>query len=286
MAFAQLAARQGGSAVTGSVYSVALPSSISAGQLLIAKMFVKGALGAATFPAGWNAFGGTNNGSDYFTPAYRFADGTETSPISVTGAASGNHHATWDVERWTGAHASTPPEAGTGVAASTANPNPPSLTPSWGTEDTLFEVLLGITNGSRTVSSYPTNYASNQNVQLNSDAADVAVISASRELNGSSDDPGTFTLSGSTTTLVQTIAIRPGVVLPTAEYSASQTLDDATVSATLTFTSQYSESQILDDVTQVATIELGAAYNEAVARFKRGGGEYRRVRVRRNRIRH
>jgi len=103
--------------------------------------------------------------------------------------------------------------AGSSTGASTADP--PSHTPSWSSEDTLW-IAFGIKNDApTTVSAYPTNYADNQDSDANTAAAGVSVGIATRELNtAGAEDPGTFTFSSSVAWAAITAAVRPGSSVP------------------------------------------------------------------------
>jgi hypothetical protein len=83
-----------------------------------------------------------------------------------------------------------------GAGDPSANPDAPSLSPSWGSADTLWLWGAAWDNATRTISSYPSSYTSNQ-VANNaaSSSAGVALAIASRELASSSTDPGTATIS-------------------------------------------------------------------------------------------
>lgn len=189
---------------------VTLPGSIVSGNLLIAMIACNSAT-TFTWPAGWTEFKDTGEDPG-FSAAYRFADGSEGASITVT--VSNTIRDTVHIAfRATGAHASTPPEITSVATSSTATPNPPSITPSWGAADTLFLAIAAVDRSSGvTLSAYPTNYA-----LYNTDKGHPTAGSTSggrlsmggRELNATSADPGTFTFSASHPASAHTIAIRP-----------------------------------------------------------------------------
>jgi hypothetical protein len=139
--------------------------------------------------------------------AKKNCDGTESGTVAFT--PSNTSARTWRARarRFSGASTTSDPEAGTNAAFSgVSTPDPPTVTPSWGSDD--IAVIAGAMESAsaRTVSSYPTNYATDQ-IQVGATVQNLA--SAVRALTGvSSENPGTFTLSGNSTGLAYTLAIR------------------------------------------------------------------------------
>lgn len=214
MAFPSTAAAPTATAFATSVTSmpVNMPSSIASGDLLIAFVHVRNA-GTWTLPSGWTDIstlsqggGGTVGKLNGF---YKIAAGTEsgttptwTSSIGTTGE--------WQTYRVTGWHGTTPPEATTTNGDASAA-NPPSLTPSWGADDTLWIALAGHSAGSTAAwSAGPSSYSGFQINGASSGGSAVSIASAYRQLNASSEDPGAYTVSGSNRFWSSgTIAIRP-----------------------------------------------------------------------------
>jgi hypothetical protein len=184
--------------------AVTIPGTFAAGDLLLIHHAVEDGAAVAT-PAGWvKRYAGTNLPSSVFF--YRWADGSEGGTVTVTSTGT-TAYAYWSA-RVVGADPAKNPEAGTVVEVTTANPNPPSLTPSWGSEKTLWLVALAA-QGTRTVSAYPANYTGNQSeVTSGTTATDARSAIATRELQAASEDPGTFTMSASGGTSVNTVAIK------------------------------------------------------------------------------
>lgn len=178
-------------------HTVSLPSGISDGDLLISIVITDGgSSGVTTFPAGWTKFvAQTVFNSMNLSIAWRDADGTEGASITVT--TSGSEQSAHITYRISGASdpTTTPPEGSTATGLSTT-PNPPSLSPSGGSDDYLWIAVGGI-NDSITISSYPTNYTDGVSINSNTSGGRVASIAARRELNASSEDPGVFTLTTS-----------------------------------------------------------------------------------------
>ena len=70
--------------------------------------------------------------------AYKWSDGTETAAITVTQAATITGHACFILMTIPGAHASSPPEAGSRASGTTGSSDPANFTPTWGAEDILW----------------------------------------------------------------------------------------------------------------------------------------------------
>lgn len=187
---------------TATAHLVNMPATVNSGDLLITKFVNQ--VDAVTTPSGWTQLHSTANTVRLGT-YYRIADGTEGG-IQVNFVTSSPRRAAAHVYRITSWHGTTPPEVGTAATGNSTLPDPPTLSPSWGAEDTLW--LAGTGAGAIvTVSVYPTSYTDGADDDATTTAPTVA--SARRELNATSDDPGTFTISGSTTWVAQTLAIRP-----------------------------------------------------------------------------
>lgn len=210
MAFPQTAAPTVGTAV-GTNHPVLMPPVVNAGDLLL--LFFGSQSRIVGAAAGWtlSSTGANNYELNVF---YKIAVGTEdgTSPVFTTDAAATSAAQVYRITAW---HGTTPPQSGTAVTGTSANPNPPNLIPAWGADDTLwFAASNAGFNGSPTMVSYPTNYL-NGVATVDGGGSQVSLVgSARRELNAASDNPGTFTMSGSAEWVAQTVAVRPAVALP------------------------------------------------------------------------
>lgn len=186
-------------------HAVAYPASISAGELLI-MFFHKDGSGAITWPGTFieiyqTAAGGASHLSG---AAYRIATGSESGTVTVTTASEQATARIWRITSW---HGTTPPECGTAATGTSANPNPPTLSPSWGSADTLWIATCGV-NGGPSTSAYPTNYSGNQETADSGGSGAAGGAQASRENATATEDPGTFTTANQGWT-AQTIAVRP-----------------------------------------------------------------------------
>lgn len=186
---------------SGTTLTASMPATVTAGQRLMMGVRFSSS-GAITMPAGWTLVASSTAAA----PACavfekKSAAGTEGgTTVNVTGPSSSNF-ASFAVTV-DGSDTAAAAE-GSGVAGGVSTtPDPPSVTPSWGAADTLWIAFQGNVSGS-SVSAYPTNYTLAQ-----ATAARIGV--AARQLNASSENPGTFTTGGGGTTWQAfTIAVKP-----------------------------------------------------------------------------
>jgi hypothetical protein len=190
-----------------SSYSAPLPSSITAGELLL--LFVSAGAGAArtvTTPTNWSSlFNSIGAGSlRRFCGFYKFANGSEGA--SVTVAASANSFWSSTAYRISGYQGA--PQAGTTATGSASNPDPPNLTPSWGSAKTLWIAAAGRdAGGASDFSASPANYSALIQNGGSGSANHSATASAYREFQAASENPGTFTSNSDWA--ANTVAIRP-----------------------------------------------------------------------------
>lgn len=183
-------------------HSVALPASIAAGDELIVAFAAKGT--TFNLPSGWTELYNSGSAFPGLFVIRREADGGEGATLTVTtGGSQKSAHASY---RISGAVAS---EISTAATGTSVNPDPPSLTPSGGALDYLW-LAIDSNEGGATVSAYPTNYTDG----FQSANPGETIESARRELNAASENPGTFTISGSFNWRAVTVAVPPGAVAP------------------------------------------------------------------------
>lgn len=189
--------------------AVNLPASISSGDLLIAIVEVRNS-GTWTKPTGWTqifapvAAGGVGD----FTAFYKIADGTEGSTATWTASVAST--ASWQVRKITDWDGTAAPEAATansGGAVSTNNP--PSLTPSWGADNTIWLAVMGDTAQTVSITGAPANYSDITANPISSGGAAVNTGSAYRTNNTATEDPGGFSTGSDRWWVAATIAIKP-----------------------------------------------------------------------------
>lgn len=198
--------------------AVSYPATISASSLLVCVFAPDQTAGPGSFPGDWTKFadaGGADTGqtlSIWWKTAAGTEDGstftvthnsTKTAAIvySITGAADPSTRA---------------PEASTAATDSTATsaaPDPASLTPTGGTKDYLWLAAAVIEGEQTNPPTYPTNYGSNQLTRTTGVAGgpggNLLLSCATRNLNASSEDPGAYTFSGAGKWSAFTAAIHP-----------------------------------------------------------------------------
>lgn len=210
--------KNGNVTANSSSWTLTYPTNLASGDLVLACVGIDEAP-SVSFPAGWVvATQGDGTSQVTLAVAKKLSNGTETGNFTVT--LGSTQMGGWRVFRitgwggtlgadWTSGHAEVGFAGSAGTSSST--PNPPSLNPAgWGTEDTLW-VAACATDGASTVSTYPTNYTTTSTNNPASSRDGTAMSLGFRQLNAASEDPGTFTMSGSLPWVAATVAIRPVV---------------------------------------------------------------------------
>jgi hypothetical protein len=192
---------------------ISLPTSIVAGNLLLAFFSTSNSNVTVTWPGTWTRVKSNSNGTSVrHEAAYRKADGAEGASVTVT----------TDVAV-TSAHVSAkisdvfdpavrPPvftlsTTGTSIAA-----DPQTATPTSGAQLRTWFAVAAV-GGAAVTATPPTNYA---NQQTSSNAAGPTTLVADRSLNALSEDPGPFALSASQPWLAYTVAVDPASPEPPA----------------------------------------------------------------------
>ena len=85
----------------------------------------------------------------------------------------------------------------------------PSLSPSWGSADTVWITLCARDGGSSTVTAYPTNYTGNNSTRAAGGGSGASYGIATRNNATATEDPPSFTVAASGAWCANTIAIRP-----------------------------------------------------------------------------
>ena len=191
-------------------HAVTMPSSVSAGDLLLMLVTSDGSANQTT-PSGWTAlFLNQRSGTAVTFSAFtKVATGTEGG-TTVNVATSATEQAAAQVYRITSWYGNLSGVVTSASATGTnASPNPASLTPSWGAGNTLWIATHAADhNSTRSTTAYPANYTNGLHTQSNTGSSAVHVSSARRAQNAATEDPGTFTMSASDDWVARTIAVR------------------------------------------------------------------------------
>lgn len=191
---------------------VNMPVRVNSGELLLAFVHVRNA-GTFTKPTGWSDIptmsqaGGASVGQ--LNGFYKISDGTEGGTTPTWTAGTGTT-AEWHVIRVSNWHGTTPPEAATTSGDSSAA-DPPSLSPSWGSDTNLWISIAGHSAASTAAwSAGSSGYYGFMDSGASSGGSAVSLASNYRDNTASSEDPGAFTVSGSNRWWASaTVAVRP-----------------------------------------------------------------------------
>lgn len=200
----------------GTSHTFTLPASIVAGELLL--LIVSIGSTAATF----NALAGWTELLDESAAAglkviYKIAAGGDSNPTFTSSASTRSAGIAFRISGHNSA--TNAPEVGTTATGTSTTPNPPNLAPVGGiAKDYLWIAFCGSSGEQADDGTYctafPTNYGSNH-LQKTCGTAGTnlggMVACASRNLNGTSDDPGTFTVSENDAWRAQTVVVHPSV---------------------------------------------------------------------------
>ncbi len=192
-------------------HTVDLPATISSGDLLILIFGHDGNV-TVSWPAGYTEIHDAAAAADAagIAIAYRQADGMEGTDITVTtSAGQKSAHVTYRITGHVDPSTQAP-EDSTGATGTSTIPDPDSLTPTSGSKDYLW-IACGVANAEPTMSSIPTDYTDGLHVAGAFEGGNCRVYSARRELNASSENPGTFTIGASSEWRAITLAIHPAV---------------------------------------------------------------------------
>lgn len=191
-------------------HTISLGSYVPGDHILLV-FGINGSGGTISDPGGWTGVHAADlNSNQKWRVWIKAMDGTEGSSVTITTGA-GNKSAAQAI-LFRGARAGQVFETAWDIAVATkgygSSVDPPSVTPAWGSGDNTY-VALGFAAGSgHSVSSYMTNYT------LGTDTTSAAtVMSASRKLTGSAEDPGAFTLSGSDNFQAITVVLREAATI-------------------------------------------------------------------------
>lgn len=215
-----------------------LPATINSGDLLIACLMTDGNPGITwdnTSHGTWTQLvDQTRPGTPELFIYVKVADGTEDSGTLDLSSASAERGmgCAFAIQDWYGTLAGV--EAASTFGGASSNPDAPSLSPSWGSEDNLWFAIYAADDGSNSVATaYPTNFSGNQHTGGAGGGSGAGYGTSSRENAASSEDPGTYTLTGSQEWAIATIAIRPA--------AAGGTVNNVTKTDTLEVTDAITE---------------------------------------------
>lgn len=189
-------------------HTVNSATTVTPGNLLL--LLVNAGDGNFTLPAGWSELLNLDTTTASHMLYYKVAAGTEGGTFQITNSDTNESMGTqlWQISNWYGTLAGV--EAALTGDLSTSTIDPPSLTPSWGSANTLWIFGAVAADDAVTVSTWPANYTNLTYVESGGAANDTqACAMGSRELAAASEDPGAVTWSQSQRTDAFTVAVRP-----------------------------------------------------------------------------
>jgi hypothetical protein len=206
MAYPVVAASNSSSVVTSSAPAVALPTGITAGDLLIICLAFQDSISStATTPSGWSLLKNLSNGSSLVRiyVFYKVADGSEGSTVSISTSVTSSAHISYRITGFSGT-----PEVSTGVTGSSLNAaNPDAITPAGGSKDYLIIAVAGCNDGSVFTSF---SYTNNQ-VDVHNGGGSARLHTSTNNVTASSEDPPTNTLNTINDIAALTLAVSPAL---------------------------------------------------------------------------
>lgn len=185
--------------------SVAMPAVVDAGDWLYVVIVTHGAVATVSTPSGWTAMGSAVGGASSLRASTfrRLANGTEGG-TSVSFGLSASNRAVAICHRIPVAVVdnSTEPSSSSATGTGSSSPNPPSHSPAWGAEDTIWIAWAAVTT--RQITSFP--YANNN---LYVSIPQFGLATCSIQSNTATLDPPPFTAAGTGAWAARTVAFRP-----------------------------------------------------------------------------
>ncbi|GAA1749356.1 hypothetical protein [Nonomuraea bangladeshensis] len=187
-------------------FNVNLPATVNDGDLLL--ILVGNSLQAANWdgsaPSGWSVIGKTST----FGVVAKVGESSDSG--GTASFSSVNAHWAAHVYRVTGWYGSLAGVQVSEFTSASAQPDPPSISPSWGPVSTLYIAAWKTWNGFATQTGVPSGYANGASI-TNTNGNGVSMGSARRIAAVSVEDPASFTTSPAAGPVTVTIAVRGGV---------------------------------------------------------------------------
>ena len=190
---------------SGTVCTVTMPSGIVAGNLIVLFIVEEDDADLTDWDTSKNfteIVRARNSGNTALYSGYRVSDGTEGASIDVT--FDNNVNCASVALRISGA--GSVPEGVGSISGNSANPDPPSVTPTWGAKPTLWLPAISW-RSSPTITADPTDYT--DPLERITDGTNGQVRMVRRELAAASENPGTFTLTDTEDWAALTVVIEP-----------------------------------------------------------------------------
>lgn len=202
MTFPSVAGTNSGTNSATTSHTINFPASVASGDLLVLVTACES--GFLTID-GFSELVAINNGV-VGRVYYKVATGSEGG--SATFTTGGSVESCYAIYRITGQNASGFIEDG----SASADADPASLTPSWGSADTLWLACIAGRNSSNPqITAAPSGYSSLVAADVEAGIFDICCAIAYRQNAAATEDPGAFTAPGGTNAASVTVGIRPFV---------------------------------------------------------------------------
>lgn len=185
--------------------TVTLPTGIQIGDYLVIAAQLFSVTASVCSATGWTAAHNSNDVS----VLWRIADGTEGATVTINWTAGANRQ-NFFAYRITGADNSQAPAVVSNALATNTSIPAPSLTPSWGSADTLW-MTFAAQSGANTVSAYP--LTGNQVQVINSGNTNCRMDGCTQNITTATESPSNWTLSASSSTVAFTVGIKPAAAV-------------------------------------------------------------------------
>ena len=204
-------------ASTSTTLTVSLPSPSVGDLLLMYLSCTEPTLGSdcdPVLPGGWTTYEIVNIGTfGEFMVIGKDATGSEGASVAVTaGTASTFSAQVYRVlaANWEGTLATAVDCTAVANVGADSNPDPGAVTAGWGSDTNLFIAYYGAADDDETQSAVPTSYGSGVDTISGAgmDSGNT-VGTATRALTAASDNPDTFTISGSESWRAGTCVVQP-----------------------------------------------------------------------------
>lgn len=246
-------------------HTVNLGSTPSANDLLIVAAIADGTP-TITWPTAlgtWTQLYTLDNGtSSRGEVRYKRANGEGTSITLTTDVGERLAASAWVIG---GSSAVGSPESGTATGSSTT-PDPPSLSPSWGTKDTLWLAVAQHDAGDDTISGYPSSYTQTSESDSTGGTGGVILGRAERQVAAASENPGAFTFGASKSWVAATIAIKGPTPITATIGQVSDTSTAQPLSRLKVRTlGQVTETDLTQSMGRLKTAGIGQSEDTSVA---------------------
>ncbi|SFZ81651.1 hypothetical protein SAMN02983003_0615 [Devosia enhydra] len=188
--------------------SVPLPSGIVAGDLLllVTTLVEAATVRTSSAPSGWQQLYASGGGGALRDAAcyYRYATGSEGSSVSLSASGTPRGGSVLTA-RVSGAQGQ--PQVSVAGSAVTGSPNPPELSPAWGSKATLWLAIVH-KEGSPAPTAVPDGFTDAGQASTTSNNGSRTVLTKA-ELKAPSLDPTPFSFAASSASVTRTVAIQP-----------------------------------------------------------------------------